>query len=247
MNRERVVAVVVALACVASMGVASTTLESSLTSNPDDAIELDYDTLPIGREDAAEVKQEVERNEANEQSQSSSSSSSSASASASSSSSSSSSASSDSSSQTDERSLLDIILALLEALLPYLIGALVVLTVVGLAYRYRRRLVAPFLALVSSSERDDGGDDGERVEWRPQDDVEAAWHELVQAAGVNRPHAKTPAECADEAVAAGYDPDAVYQLRRAFEDVRYGEMTLTDDHREQVARSRRELGLGGSR
>jgi hypothetical protein len=236
MNRERVAAVVVALACVASMGVASTTLESSLSSNPDEAIQLDYDNLPIGREEAKEVKQEVQRNEANGQAESSSSSSSSTSVSAA------------SKSTTDEQSLLEMLIALLEALLPYLVGALVLLTVVGLTYRYRRRLVAPFLALVAGAGgRSSDGDDSGRVEWKPRDEVEQAWLDLVQTAGVDRPHAKTPAECADDAVAAGYDPEPVHRLRRAFEDVRYGEMSPTDDLREQVDRSRRQLGLGGSR
>lgn len=237
MNRERVAAVVVALACVASMGVASTTLESSLSSNPDEAIQLDYDNLPIGREEAEEVKQEVQRNEANGQAESSSSSSSS-----------STSVSAASKSTTDEQSLLEMLIELLETLLPYLVGALVLLTVVGLAYRYRRRLVAPFLALVAGAGgRSSDGDGSDRVEWKPRDDVERAWLDLLQTADVDRPHAKTPAECADDAVAAGYDPEPVYRLRRAFEDVRYGEMSPTDDLREQVDRSRRQLGLGGNR
>lgn len=242
MNRERVVSVVVAVACIASMGVASTTLESSLASNPDDAIELDYDTLPIGREDAKEVKQDVQQNEENGQPQSQSQSSS---ASSSSSSSDSSSASASAASSSSEQSLLDTLIALLEALLPYLVGTLVVLAVGGLGYRYRRRLVAPFFALIGGSGGGDGDDERPAVEWQPRDEVERAWLELVQTAGVDRPQSKTPAECADDVVAAGYDPEPVHRLRRAFEDVRYGEQTPTDDLREQVAQSRRRLGLGG--
>ena len=244
MNRERVVSVVVAVACIASMGVASTTLESSLASNPDDAIELDYDSLPIGREDAKEVKQDVQQNEENGQPQSQSSSASSSS-SVSSSSSDSSSASASAASSSSEQSLLDMLIALLEALLPYLVGAFVVLAVGGLGYRYRRRLVAPFLALVDGSGGGGGDDERAAVEWQPRDDVERAWLELVQTAGVDRPQSKTPAECADDVVAAGYDPEPVHRLRRAFEDVRYGEQTPTDDLRERVAQSRRRLGLGG--
>jgi hypothetical protein len=66
---------------------------------------------------------------------------------------------------------------------------------------------------------------------------------MVERAGVDDARTKTPQECADDAVAAGADEDAVATLTRTFEAVRYGGAAVTDDlvdrarrHVEEVAR-----------
>lgn len=241
MNRERAGSVIVAIACITAMGVASTTLESTLSSDPDDAIQLDYDTLPIGKEQASEMKQEVQRNEQRQQSESSSSTT----------------KKQEQQQQQQQQQqkqasapdqsqdLLDTLLALLKELLPYIVGTLLLLTVGGLAYHYRERLMAPLLALLPQFGGGRENDAETGVTWHPRDDAERAWLDLLQAAGVDNPQSKTPTECADAAVDSGFDPEPVHKLRRAFEEIRYGETTLSEEHRERVTQSRRQLGLRG--
>ena len=105
--------------------------------------------------------------------------------------------------------------------------------VVILAYRYRERL-----------HRAIRGDPDEPVAQvlapAPQNDVERAWVELVERAGVDRPHTRTPRDCARRAVERGFDPGQVDRLRRTFEDVRYGTQPPSDEQarlaRETLAR-----------
>jgi hypothetical protein len=74
----------------------------------------------------------------------------------------------------------------------------------------------------------------------PENDVERAWVELVRRAGIDRPRTRTPRDCARRAVETGFDPDRVERLRRTFEDVRYGTHPPTDEQarvaRETLAR-----------
>jgi hypothetical protein len=59
MNRSRAVAVLIAVLSVSALGVAATTLEATLSSEPDDAINPDWDRLPIGEDDAATIQEEI--------------------------------------------------------------------------------------------------------------------------------------------------------------------------------------------
>jgi len=113
--------------------------------------------------------------------------------------------------------------------------AAVLLAVVTAAY-YRYRVA-------------DGGDGGESAPGAltpaPENEVERAWAELVTRAGVPQPRTRTPRDCARRAVETGYDPEVVDRLRRAFEDVRYGAGAPTD---EQTRVARRTLShLEGER
>ena len=96
------------------------------------------------------------------------------------------------------------------------------LSVVVLAYRYRDRLRRAF-----GSGADEPADTP--LAPAPQNDVERAWVELVQRAGVDRPRTLTPRDCASRAVETGFDPAHVDRLRRTFEDVRYGTTPPTDE------------------
>lgn len=235
MKVQRLVSILVALACITSMGVASTTLTSSLQSSPDKVYNLNYKQLPIGQETAGEVKKDVEENkqkreqkQKKEQTQTQSSSS--------------------STEEQKKQSFWKMLLELLMALLPYIVAALVGLAALVLLSRYWRQLIAPILALIPSFSG--GVQSAETRSWfdrEPRSEIEAAWFELVKRAGIDKPDAKTPSECASEAIDAGLDPSAVDRLRRVFEEVRYGQGEMTDDQRQQLDRSRRELGLGGTR
>jgi hypothetical protein len=62
MNGERYLMVLLAVCCISAVGVAATTLDSSLQEDPDDVIDFDYDDLPLGKEEAGTVKRETEKN-----------------------------------------------------------------------------------------------------------------------------------------------------------------------------------------
>jgi len=94
--------------------------------------------------------------------------------------------------------------------------------VVILAYRYRERL----RRIVWGGPADPTA---QVLAPAPQNDVERAWVELVERAGVDRPHTRTPRDCARRAVERGFDPGQVDRLRRTFEDVRYGTQPPSDE------------------
>lgn len=238
MNAERVVALAVALACIVAMGVSATTLESSLSSDPDEVIDLDYENIPLGNDQARTIKEEVQSNEENperevrdsqpqnqqEQPQQQE--------------------SDDSDGPGDEQSLLDWLLDLLRALLPYLLALLALVVGVVAARRYGSRLVAVLLALLPQR-RDE--DDGSGIEWvaDPRNEIERAWLAMTERAGIERPRQMTTAECASAAVAAGLDPDGVNTLRSVFENVRYGTEPVTDEDARRARESLRRMNLGG--
>lgn len=68
-------------------------------------------------------------------------------------------------------------------------------------------------------------------------DVERAWVLLLGCVDVDW-RAKTPRELAGDAIDRGLDPDAVYALTAAFEEVQYGNGGPTD---EQCRRARRAM------
>lgn len=59
MDLARVVPLAVAVLCVASLGVAATTMESTLSTDPDEEIDPDWDSLPLGEDRAAEIKEQM--------------------------------------------------------------------------------------------------------------------------------------------------------------------------------------------
>ncbi|MDS0259755.1 DUF4129 domain-containing protein [Haloarcula sp. S1CR25-12] len=107
-----------------------------------------------------------------------------------------------------------------------LAAALLALVTVAYRYRYRLRRAVGTEAEASATES---------VVPDPENDVERAWVELVRRAGVPEPRTRTPRDCARLAVETGFDPSHVDRLRRTFEDVRYGSAPPTDEQ-ESVAR-----------
>jgi hypothetical protein len=81
--------------------------------------------------------------------------------------------------------------------------------------------------------------------------VTAAWLALCRRLDPDGERTRTTAEWARAAVEAGYDPDAVAELRRTYESVRYGGSPATADRRERARRLARRLDLappeGGDR
>lgn len=267
MNRETGLNLAMALLAIGALGVAATTFESATSTDADDVIDLDYDRLPIGQDDAATIQREMnagesegaaegddsdadesERSDADAAEDSEADAADGASDAADSrSGSDGSSGAADSSDDAGERggasdlpgetpgqlSLLGRLLALLAALVPYLLLLAAVLVAAWLAVRHRDRLRALL------DRRNPAADDGAAVDdWldgRPSNAVDRTWVGMVRALDLDRPAAMTPGECASAAVRAGFDPEAVDALTRAFEEVRYGGRPVTE-RRERVAR-----------
>lgn len=249
------VSALVGVLCIAAVGMSATTLESSVSTVPDDV--LDHDKVPISKDDAAAFEREVrsdgtersgasgggEPGEGDEQVQAQQKKQAQAQKQQ----------SGDSSQQqaqqnqqrqtgekngvtVEKQSWLDRLLAFLERWWPVLLTTAVL---AGLAYRYRERIAAVVAALVPQT--GGGRDDSLDRPWAdvdPGDEVSRAWLALARRTDVDRPRARTAREYADAAVDQGLNPDAVETVTREFEAVRYRGADVTDD-RERRAREGR--------
>lgn len=63
MNRDSYLTVFLAVCCIGAAGMASTTLASSLTEDPDDVVDVDYSELPIGKDEGNSVRGAVQNGE----------------------------------------------------------------------------------------------------------------------------------------------------------------------------------------
>lgn len=252
MDWERMASIGVAALCMTSIGVAATTLDSTVSQTPDDIVDLDDTKLPIGDESTGDVDKQIKRNKQSQDGDQEAK------------------ASSDSGKQREQssddpggqtgqsqsgsggsgdgaggQSLLQRLLDLLWLLLPFLIA----LVVLALAYRYRDRLLGLLLAPLSLLPTDDGrGRERTDVDpWadvEPDDRIDRAWYAMVRRLDVERPWAKTPDECRSAAVESGLDPDAVGTLTRLFRRKRFAGDGLPPEERERAFESIERLGLG---
>lgn len=246
-----------ALACVFAFGTIATTLESSISTHPDDVIDLDYEHLPIGKDEAQDFKEQYQGRDQDGGDHTVTSSKPSDEGTPGSVSEPAHEGTPSSGSEPDPAgndvgqagapgpgpgiipgspSLVAWILSLLRSLVPFLVLA----ALVAGAYRYRDRLLAGIAGLLGwQSEPSDDGTG--TVKWdpgTPSNPVHAAWVELLRLTNLDNPHTRTPEECRDAAIAAGMDADAVRTITRHFTDVRYGNRPVTDD---RVRRARESL------
>ena len=252
MNSENYVSVAIAVLCVVALGVSATTLESSLSTDPDDVIDLDWEKLPISQEDAADVQSdmqsesdgsdggssdsesaettETEETQVQEQQQQE---------------------------QQDQQSdpqeedpdadrfmpgqttIWDVLLDLL----PWLIALAWLAAVGGVLYRYRDQVLA--LAFAALPRESEDGDADATEDWavEPANEVDRLWLTMVRRLDVDDPETTTPTEFAREAVRAGMDPDGVRTLTGVFEEVRYGDTGVTEDRERRARDAFRKLGL----
>lgn len=240
----------VGVMCVLAFGVAGTSLDTTVSTEPDEAIDVDYDAVPIGQDQGETIKQSVSGERTERQADSAGQKGDSSSGEPEESRGDETIPDPDRSAEgigrgPDEPSLLDRLLWLLRELLAVVLPVLALVVSVGLLYRYRRRIAALLAGSGGTPEvvTDESSEPWEGVE--PSTDVDRAWLDLVRRLELDRPRARTPAEVEAAAVRSGMDSAAVESLTRAFRDARYGGEELTDDRRRQVRRSAQRLGLGG--
>lgn len=237
MNTQRILSAGIAVVVVVAVGLSASTLASSMSTDPADAVDLDRDALPLGDDaegavmGAAQGIHDQYSDEGDGQADARADGDRSETESAGESDETEQSADQSEGGDTSEQSARDDAseptgsgLGLAPAAWPlwllWLAAALAV--VVALAYRYRDRLR-------EALERDEDRPSTETLAPAPENEVERAWVELVERAGVSRPRTRTPRDCARLAVETGYDPAVVDRLCRAFEDVRYGAAPPTDE------------------
>lgn len=223
-RRRSIVKLIMALCLLSAIGMAATTYESTLNTDPDNVIDVKHTWLPIGKEQIKDFK--------NVQSSSN--------------------AESGGGGGSEEIApctggIVGILANMFPMLIPpcgpfYLLGLLLpfLLLVAGsaLGYRYRERVVAIALALRGwlndqfGTTQETGADSWPRDE--PTNEVHQTWLTMVEQADIDRPWSRTPRECARAAVDAGLEFEAVDTISELFVQVRYGGAALTDDRRQQA-------------
>jgi hypothetical protein len=236
-NRTRAVPLVVAVVALSTLAVAATTLETTVTTDPDDEIDPNWERLPLSEQQAATLQSEMrDRAAAAEEPTAASG------------------GDSDERSQTasgsdtasghstlvtpPEDTLLDRLLALLGSVLGVVLGGAVVAGVVGLAYRYRGHYDALFEPPAPTAPTTETETDGS--EWpadEPSHVVDRAWVRVVTELNPAQPETTTPGECLALARRGDCDVAAVEAITTAFERVHYGGSTPAEE------RSRAQAGL----
>ena len=236
MNTDRLFAVGIALCCIFALGTAASTLGSSVSTDPDEVVDVDYRSLPIEPDAAGELKRQAQTSRTERSAGSS--------AAADQQGSVQQSNSVDSQVRQSSRETLSSLdgdlrglLAWLLDRLRFLIGLLTFAVAVVVGTRLRDRLLDRG---VDRNGQSDGGD--APLDPSPSNEVERAWWTMVERTDVDDARTKTPQECADDAVASGADEDAVATLTRTFEAVRYGGASVTDDRVARVQRDVEEVG-----
>lgn len=255
MTTRSTIATTLAVLCVVSMGVSATSLESSVRTNPDEVIDLDWDRLPIGEEAAIEVKQEIQENEGSVVTET---------------------AGATGEPEVVERQRsgaggLDARRAGGQGdpqqstvrqvgrtqppaqveqgtgtappdrtrwdLLWLAVAVALLAAIAAIGYRYRDRFGSGTTSV-------DAGED--LPPWPPDDpatEVDRAWLAMVGRLDLDQPWTQTPAEVADAAVEAGLDPEGVDRVTAAFEEVHYGGSWIKSSHRKRVREGLERLGV----
>lgn len=256
MDQDTLVTLTLALCCIIALGTAATALDSAVSTEPGDVINIDYESVPISAEDAEQLRERYEQSaedggdepveraeqsgdrESDSESASDSDRSDAASDSADSSSDdsqSADSAESDSPESQPDRSWLDRLLALLEALLGVLLRVFAILLLVAaaiVAYGYSDRLPFARDDPEPSNEETDANFDPEP----PSNEVIRAWYAMITSLDLPARREKTPHQYSAEAIDEGADPEAVSVLTNTFEEVRYGNRPATEDRIDRAQR-----------
>lgn len=231
MNRSDVVSLLLAVLSISALVVAATTLDTTLTTDPQDEINPDWERLPIGQGDAATIREEIEggdetdetretdetestdvsdgsgeRDQQDRQSGSGS----------------------GTGSTSSELSLLDRLLALLALVLRTLAPLLVAAVLGTLAYRYRDLLRSIF-ASADSTTVEAASTVEPWPEAGPKNVVDRAWLTVMQHVDPESPETTTTDECRRLARERAIDIEAVDSIVTAFERVHYGGVPVAEE------------------
>ena len=255
MKADRALSVALAACCLVALGASAATLDASVDTTPDDAIDLNVESLPLPSDEAAELKQQVQSAEASPRQESQSSPRTSDSGTTEATQQAGAGSDTDDAAATErqhslaaddgtgpgpvppEPTLLERLLALLHALIDLLVTLLPLAALLGLgaaAVRFRDRLRALFQRLRArlGFEAEGDTDAGASAQARPEpaNEVESAWLEMVRRTGTDE-LTRTPRRHADAAVEAGVEPADAETLTTLFERVRYGGEPVTAGRR----------------
>jgi hypothetical protein len=228
MHTERILSAGMAIVVIAAIGLSASTLGASMSTDPADAVDVQWNRLPLGDDSQGEIEAAAQNvDETYQESTSGSGDSQNSGSSEQQAGEEPGNGEPEQAGSGESRAESGPV----PTGWPWWVALLV--AVVAAAYRYRDRLR---LALG----RGDGGPTAEPLEPAPGNEVERAWVELIERAGIDRPRTRTPRDCARHAVERGFDPGAVERLRRTFEDVQYGTTPPSDEQarlaRETLAR-----------
>lgn len=255
MNQENYLTVAVAALCICAVGFSAANLDHALDTDPDDVVDLEYETLPIGKDDAGHLEQQVESNKESGQSGGGGSGESSGGGGGSDDDGGDAGGSDGSGQAASDQQRAGGGDGELPGLsenpdrLPFdLLPWLVLLAVLALAYRYRRRLLVLTMVLLGVTPRSSTEEDEVTAAWHgvePSNEVHRAWLAMVDSIPVERPWTRTPSECASIARDTGADPEAVANITETFEEVRYGGRPVTDERRERAREGLERLRTRG--
>lgn len=244
MSWDQLLDVALAVVLVLALGVSAGAMDGAVTTNPDDAIDIDSRLLPVGMDAIGELKQEVLHSEedppeAGEEDERPAGESQTGPDQLGK-------AAGDGTEETNSKSGDDglgttpeidwwqwlLRQLLYVGLVLVVLGGVVVASVAVSRHRDRLdewlALVLARLGLATVEETD--------VDVTPEtpppecpDEVSRAWYEMVCCLGLEADCSKTPGECAQAAIDAGHDPEVVRLLTDAYQCVRYGGQPVTDE------------------
>jgi hypothetical protein len=254
MSGSRVVPVLTALLAVSALGATATSLETTLTTDPDEEINPNWNRLPISQGEAAAIEEEIiesdgddtsatEANEAAGEGATDGSGGDGEGVEATLPATDETRASRDSNENASktgvesgtvpaqgESSPDDSLLALLASILRTLVPVLTALGLAALAYRYRETIHS--LLGFGSTDEATSEPASESEAWpgaEPANVVDRAWVTMVQRADPERPETTTTAECRALARERGLDAAGVEAIATAFERVHYGGVAVADE------------------
>lgn len=237
-KRDTVFWIVVSVVAIGALSMSAATIETTLSTDPADVINPDYDTVPIGQDTAETIRQEMESTEWDGES------------------------TEDTRtapvpqtdaasggerplngrSTTSDRSLLDRLLDILVYVLMAVAGV-----TIAVAAIYRRNQLLELLTYAILPPESTAGGTVDSDRWPrspPSNSVERTWAAMIHSLDPEHPEIMTPQEFAATAVEAGLDETAVARLTETFEEITYGGQAVTAT-RERIANEcRDQLGLG---
>ena len=259
MNWDRILTAVVAVCCLVAVGTAATTMDSSVSTDPAEAVEFNPVGLPLGSTDeVGDLRRKVSTDSPNAEGDGGSRDGDRAASKSkpgggdpqAAQSRPDSEPQSQSATGSDERrsagggpkeaaeSLLDRILDLLRSLLGVLLLLAGVVAAGVAAYLFRDRLAT---LLGRGGDESNDADRPALGDPAPQNEVSQAWYEMVERLGLAGRYDLTPGEHADRAADRGVDPEVASSLTRLFEEVRYGDAPVTDERRRRARERVQEI------